>query len=42
VRYGTVLNEKTLEPVDFKTDGLSAQRLKKEEKKEAFKDKVVW
>lgn len=37
-----VLNEKTLEPVDFKTDGLSAQRLKKEEKKESMKDKLVW
>ena len=34
-----IYNEKT---VDLKTDGIAHQRLKKEEKKEAFKDKVVW
>lgn len=37
-----ILNSKTLEPVNFSTDGLGAKRIKEAEKKEAMIDKLVW
>lgn len=37
-----IVNSKTLEPVTLSNDGLNANRIKEKDKKEMFKDKVVW